>query len=99
MLTNLYEQRTSSYKLYYMKKKAGVLLLYTCLGLAGLVFAIGCFIIYISGLVLDLLAFLGLLGVALGSLVWGRFKRMWVHGNNSVAMHRLHGVLENPVRK
>jgi len=46
-----------------------------CLGLIGFVFAIGCFILFISGLVLDLLAFLGLLGVAFGSLVWGKIKR------------------------
>jgi hypothetical protein len=40
-----------------MQKKVGALLLYFCLGMAGFVFATGCFIIYISGLVLDLVAF------------------------------------------
>ena len=82
-----------------MKKKAGALLFFGGLGIAGLVFGIGCFIIYFFGIVLDLLAFLGLLGVALGSLVWGRIKRMWVHGSNTVAMHGLQRVLDNPVRK
>lgn len=62
-----------------MKKKAGALLLYCCLGIAGFVFATGCFIIYISGLILDFLAFAGLLGVAFGSLVYGRIKRTKVH--------------------
>jgi hypothetical protein len=54
---------------------AFVLLYCCCLGLIGFVFAIGRFILFITGLVLDLLAFLGLLGVAFGSLVWGKIKR------------------------
>jgi len=62
-----------------MQKKAGALLYYCCVGLAGFVFAICCFIIYISGLILDLLAFVGLLGVAFGSLVYGRVKRVKFH--------------------
>ena len=75
LLLNLYKQLTSSYKSYHMQKKAGALLYYCCLGMAGFVFAICCFVIYISGLILDLLAFVGLLGVAFGSLVYGRVKR------------------------
>jgi hypothetical protein len=71
-----------------MKKKARVLLLYSFLGIAGFVFAIGCFIIYISGLVLDLLAFLGLLGVALCSLVYGRVKRKGLFSSRSFPFHR-----------
>lgn len=55
---------------------AFVLLYFICLGLIGLVFALSCFVLFISGLILDLLAFLGLLGVAFGSLIWGRVKRM-----------------------
>ena len=58
-----------------MKKKAGSLLYYFCLGLVGIVFAAGCSIIYILGLFLDIAAFLGLMGVAFASLVWGRMKR------------------------
>jgi len=52
------------------------LLTHTIIGVSGLVFAIGCFILFIAGLILDLMAFLGLLGVALGSLAWGRLKRV-----------------------
>jgi len=71
-----------------MNKKAGVLLLYCCLGMAGFVFAIWCFILYISWLVLDLLAFLGLLAVALFSLVWGRLKRKGLFPLKSLAHNR-----------
>ena len=71
-----------------------VLLYYCCLGLIGFVFAIGCFILFISGLVLDLLAFLGLLGVALGSLVWGKIKR----SENRLAS-RISEYFRNPVWK
>jgi len=72
-----------------------VLLYFCCLGLIGFVFAISCFILFISGLVLDLLAFLGLLGVALGSLIWGRVKR--VEGPS--AIRRVTGYFRNPVWK
>ena len=78
-----------------MKKKAGALLFFCGLGIAGFVFAIGCFIIYISGLVLDLLAFLGLLGVAFGSLVWGRIKRV----DGRIVIRRISGYFKNPVWK
>jgi hypothetical protein len=81
-----------------MKKKVVALAYYGCLGGAGLVFALGCLVIAVSGLVLDLLAFLGLLGVAFGSLVYGRVKRMWVH-REAMTFQGLGRVLENPVRK
>jgi len=80
------------------KKKVVALVYYGCLGMAGLVFAIACFIIAVSGLVLDLLAFLGLLGVAFGSLVYGRVKRMLVH-REAMTFQGLERVLDNPVRK
>jgi len=72
---------------------AVVLLYFCCLGLIGFVFAIGCFVLFISGLVLDFLAFLGLLGVAFGSLVWGRVKR--VEGPS--AIRRVTGYFKNTV--
>ena len=71
-----------------------VLLYFCCLGLIGFVFAIGCFILFISGLVLDLLAFLGLLVVAFGSLTWGKIKR----SENRLA-GRISGYFRNPVWK
>jgi len=58
---------------------AVVLLYFCCLGLIGFVFAIGCFILFISGLILDFVAFLGLLGIAFGSLVYGRVRHTKVH--------------------
>ena len=71
------------------------LLYFCCLGLAGAVFAIGCFVVYISWLVLDLLAFVGLLGVALGSLVLGRVKRV----EGRLTVRRLVNYFKNPVWK
>jgi len=81
-----------------MKKKVVTLAYYGCLGGAGLVFAIACFIIAVSGLVLDVLAFFGLLGVAFGSLVYGRVKKMLMH-REAMTLQGLERVLENPVRK
>lgn len=73
---------------------AFVLLYFICLGLAGFVFAISCFVLFISGLVLDVLAFIGLLGVALGSLVWGKAKR-----SESRLAGRMAEYFRNPVWK
>lgn len=70
---------------------AFVLLYFICLGVAGFVFAVSCFVLFISGLVLDVLAFIGLLGVALGSLIWGRIKR--------IEARRVAGYFTNPVWK
>jgi len=66
-----------------------------CLGLIGFVFAIGCFILFISGLILDFLSFLGLLGMALISLGCGRIKRVEV----PMVVRRISGYFRNPVWK
>jgi len=72
-----------------------VLLYLICLGLIGLVFAMCCFILFISGLIFDFLAFMGLLSVALSSLAWGRVKR--VEGPKIIS--RIFGYFKNPVWK
>lgn len=78
------------------KHNLAVVLIYCCcLGLAGFIFAIGCFILFICGLVLDLLSFIGLLGMALGSLVWGRVKRV----EGRVVVRSVAGYFKNPVWK
>ena len=73
---------------------AVVLLYFCCLGLIGFVFAIGCFILFILGLILDFLGFIGLLGVALSSLIWGRVKR-----SESRLAGRISEYFRNPVWK
>jgi hypothetical protein len=74
---------------------AVVLAYFVCVGLIGFVFAISCFVLFISGIVLDFIAFLGLLGVALGSLVWGRVKRV----ERPAAIKRISGYFKYPVWK
>jgi hypothetical protein len=111
--SGVFEELTSSYKLYHMGYEVytipatppdgkirkhsllAVLLYLTCLALIGLVFAIGCFILFISGLILDFLAFLGLMGVALSTLAWGRVTR--VEGPKFIS--RILGYFKNPVWK
>ena len=58
-----------------MKKKAGVLLLYSFLATVGLLFAMGALIIYISIAIFDFIAFLALLGIAGSSLSLDWLKR------------------------
>ena len=78
----------------HKRNLAVVPLYFICLGLIGFVFAIGCFILFIAGLVLDLLSFLSLLGVALGSLTWVKIKR----SENRLAS-RISEYFRNPVWK